>query len=547
MARSYDYVIVGAGSAGCTLANRLSEDAGARILVIEAGGWDRDPWIHIPLGWGRILENRLHDWGYFAEPEPRLDNRAIECARGKVVGGSSSINAMAYVRGHRGDYDRWAASGLTGWSYQNVLPYFKRSECWEEGADDYRGATGPLHVKRATYDDPLVRAWIACGKAAGHGSTEDYNGAQQAGFATIQSTIRKGRRWSAASAYLRPAIGRRNLELAIKTLVTRIVFEGDRAVGVEIERAGQRETVFADREVLLAGGTINSPQVLMLSGIGDPVQLQRHGITVRAALPGVGQNLQDHISVGVEYLRKGRGPFVAKMRVDRLAVELGRAYFAGTGFATDLPSGFMAFLHSGLSGALPDIQLLHRAVPMSAGPWLPPFKLPYQDGFALRAVLLRPESRGRVELASADPKVMVRIHQNMLATERDWRVLRAGVRMTQAIGHGKDLAPFVEREIGPGPATASDPDLDGWIRKSAATAHHPLGTCKMGLASDALSVVDPELRVHGVRNLRVIDASVMPDLVGGNINAPVIMIAERASDLIRGKLGASGGDSAVAH
>lgn len=528
----FDYVIVGAGSAGCTLAYRLGANPDVRVLVLEVGGWSHNPWISIPLGWGRILQQRLHDWMYFAEPEASVDGRRIECARGKIVGGSSSINAMAYVRGHRADYDRWATGGLKEWSYAHVLPYFRRQESWERGADAYRGGDGPLTTRESRYADPLIDAYIEAAAAAGHPVTPDYNGAQQEGFGRLQSTIRNGKRHSGANAHMKPAVARGNVKVATHALAWRVVFEQSRAVGIEYTEGGNKKIARASREVILSGGVINSPQLLMLSGIGDPDELGLHGIEVKVPLKGVGKNLQDHIAAAIPYKRKSVGPFLKNLRIDRLAVELTKAYSLGTGFATDLPSGVVGFLKTGGKLAAPDIQMLFNAGPLTAGPYLRPFKNPTTDGFSARAVLLRPESRGWLRLASADPVAAMRIHQNFLSTDNDWKVLRDGMRLLRDIGRQRALAPFVGDEL---LRDYSDAGLDAHIRGSAITVHHPLGTCKMGRAEDGWAVVDEALRVYGVENLRVIDASVMPDLVGGNINAAVVMIAEKAADLLLGR------------
>jgi 4-pyridoxate dehydrogenase len=530
-----DYVIVGAGSAGCTLAHRLTQDSDIRVVLLEAGGWDRDPMLHIPLAWGRNVLRCKHDWMYATEPSATMAGRRIPIYRGRVIGGSSSINAMAYVRGHRGDYDRWADHGLSEWSYAHVLPYFRRQETWAGGGDVYRGDAGPLGVCNPHFPDPLLDAFLEAGVRAGYPTTPDYNGRQQEGFSRGQSTIRHGRRCSAAAAYLRPALTRPNLRVETRALATQILFEASRAAGIRYRRDGAITDLHAEREVILAGGAINSPQLLMLSGIGDPAELKAHGIAVTAALKGVGQNLQDHVSAGVDCLRRDQGPLHRAMRIDRIIPELARAHFFGTGLAASVPNNVMAFVKSDAASNIPDIQLLFRVAPMNAGPYLAPFRQAYPDGFGCRPTPLRLESHGAVRLASTDPSQPPRIQIDFLATDRDLRMVRTGIRMAREIFNQPAVRACTAAEIAPGPDKTSDADLDAYARATATTVYHPLGTCKMGVDTDEAAVVDPQLRVRVVDRLRVVDASVMPDLVGGNINAPVIMIAEKAADLILGK------------
>jgi choline dehydrogenase-like flavoprotein len=530
---AYDYVVVGGGSAGCVLARRLTEDPEVRVLLLEAGGGDWDPLIHIPLGVGKIWQKRLHDWGYDTEPEPNLNGRCIEVLRGKVLGGSSSINFMAHIRGQRGDYDRWERSGLSGWSYANLLPYFKRTETWQDGSAPHRGENGPIGVGYTNRTDPLVGATLEAARSAGFPIYDDINGGEPEGFGLSQSTIAHGHRASAAVAYLRPVRGRANLKLEMGALATRIVFEGQRAVGVEYLKGGALRQVRTERELILAGGAINSPQLLMLSGIGDADQLRPLGIAVKGHLPGVGANLQDHLSAMVTHSRKGESPLAHTLRADRIVWAMLRAYFTGNGPATELPGGVTAVVRSRPGLDCPDLQFLFRDAAIDARPWLPGLGRGWRDAFSLRAVLLHPQSRGSVSLASADARQKVRIRQRVLSEPGDLATLCEGVRIARKVLRQKPLDAFRAEESSPGEHRTSEADIAAFIRETAVTAHHPASTCRMG--EDELAVVDRELKVRGIERLRVVDASVMPDLVSGNINACVLAIAERASDLIRGR------------
>jgi 4-pyridoxate dehydrogenase len=529
---TYDYIVIGAGSSGCVLANRLTEDKRLSVLLLEAGGWDRDPWIHIPLGIGKIFSNRLHDWMYYTDNEETMDGRRIECARGKVIGGSSSVNVMAHVRGHRTDFDRWAEYGLPDWSYERVLPYFRKAETWQGTPSEYRGTSGPLTVRESRYNDPLLQAFLSAGKTAGYPLAADYNGEHQDGFSLVQETIRNGRRCSASTAYLKPALKRQNLRVLVNALVTKIIIDGQRATGVMCTIGVENRGYYARKEIILCGGVINSPQLLMLSGIGDPAQLRQHGLEIHTALPGVGRNLQDHISYLMRYTRRTESPFQKNMRFDKLAWAAVSAYLFGRGFASDVPIGVTAFLKSRLDITAPDIQFLFLSAPFPTRPYFSPFIMPMADGFACRVVLLHPQSRGTITLQSADPFIHPRIKQKFLSTEDDRRTLRESIHMLRKVASQPKMLALVDREIAPGPAVVDDGDLDAFIRATGVTVHHPVGTCRMGAPSDQGGVVDSNLRVKGVGSLRVVDASVMPDLVGGNINAAVIMIAEKAADML---------------
>ena len=523
-----DYVIVGGGSAGCVLANRLSADPAVSILLLEAGPSDWNPLIHMPGGLVELLKHRWVNWAYQTEPEPHCAGRRLYWPRGKVLGGSSSLNAMLYIRGHQADYDEWAALGCAGWSWDEVLPYFIRAEGRLAGAGEagLHGTAGPLAVSPTPRGHPLLDAFLAAGREAGQKSNDDFNGPDQEGLGWYESTILDGRRCSAAVAYLRPVRHRPNLKILTGALAQRILFDRLRAVGVAFRHKRVLRTVRAVREVLVCGGTVNSPQLLMLSGVGPADALRRHDIPIVLDRPEVGRNLQDHYDLVLQY--ESRLP----VTIYRELAPLGRIKVlfdyatrrSGLGAAPIVPVG--GFLKTDPALARPDIQLHFMATRLRDHGRVRPDR----HGYSCHVCQLRPESRGRILLASADPGAAPLIQANYIATETDGRTMRAGVRLVRKILQQAALAPYRGAELLPGPEVVEDDDLDRLIARAGETIYHPVGTCRMGGDTDA--VVDPMLRVRGIDGLRVVDASIMPGLVGGNTNAPTIMIAEKAADLI---------------
>ncbi|WP_170325807.1 choline dehydrogenase [Ruegeria arenilitoris] len=528
-----DFVIVGAGSAGCAMAYRLSE-AGASVLVIEHGGTDAGPFIQMPAALSYPMNMARYDWGYQSEPEKHLNNRRLACPRGKVIGGSSSINGMVYVRGHARDFDTWSDMGADGWSYADVLPYYKRMETWHDGGHggdpEWRGKDGPLHVSRGPRENPLFQAFVDAGQQAGYEVTGDYNGEKQEGFGPMEQTVWKGRRWSAANAYLKPALKRDNCEV-VRGLASRVVMENGRATGVELIRGGKKEIIRARREVVLAASSINSPKLLMLSGIGPAAHLAEHGIEVVADRPGVGANLQDHLELYIQ--QASLQPITLYKHWNLVSKGLIGAQwlFTKTGLGASNQFESAAFIRSNPGVEYPDIQ--YHFLPIAVR--YDGQAAAEGHGFQAHVGPMRSPSRGAVTLRSDRPEDAPVIRFNYMSHEKDWEDFRKCIRLTREIFGQDAFKPFAGKEIQPGADVQTDEELNGFIAEHAESAYHPCGTCRMGRADDKNAVVDPEGRVIGVDGLRVADSSIFPQITNGNLNAPSIMVGEKMSDHLLGK------------
>ena len=529
-----DFVIIGSGSAGSAMAARLSEDAKHSVIVLEYGGTDMGPFIQMPAALSYPMNMSRYDWGYQSEPEPHLGGRRLACPRGKVIGGSSSINGMVYVRGHARDFDHWAEQGADGWSYADVLPYYQRMEHWHSGGHggdpDWRGKTGPLHVTRGPRKNPLFKAFIDAGAQAGFELTDDYNGEKQEGFGPMEQTVWKGRRWSAANAYLRPALKRPNLTIH-KCLARKVIIEDGRATGVEVETGGTISVVRARREVIIAASSINSPKLLMLSGVGPGAHLTEHGIDIIADRAGVGRNLQDHLELYIQQACTQPITLYKHWNIFSKAMIGAQWLFTKTGHGASNQFESAAFLRSRPGVDYPDIQ--YHFLPIAVR--YDGQAAAEGHGFQAHVGPMRSPSRGEVTLRSADPKDDPKILFNYMSTDQDWEDFRHCIRLTREIFGQAAFDPFRGKEIQPGADVQTDDELNDFIREHVESAYHPSGTARMGRADDPTAVVDPECRVIGVDNLRLADSSIFPRIPNGNLNAPSIMVGEKASDHILGK------------
>lgn len=525
-----DFVVIGAGSAGSAMAYRLAE-SGASVLVVEFGGTDLGPFIQMPAALSYPMNMSRYDWGYQSEPEPHLGGRRLATPRGKVIGGSSSINGMVYVRGHARDFDTWEEMGATGWSYKHVLPYYKRMETWHDGGHggdpSWRGTDGPLHVSRGPRKNPLFQAFVDAGAQAGYQITDDYNGEKQEGFGPMEQTVHKGRRWSAANAYLRPALKRPNCDL-VKGLVDRIEIEDGRATGVRLV-GGQ--VIKARREVVLSAGSINSPKILLQSGIGPADELATLGIEVKADRKGVGKNLQDHLELYLQMAASQPITLYKHWNIFSKALIGAQWLFTKTGLGASNQFESAAFIRSAPGVEYPDIQ--YHFLPMAVR--YDGTAAAEGHGFQAHVGPMRSKSRGEVTLRSKDPREAPKILFNYMSLEKDWEDFRTCIRLTREIFAQDAFKPFIRHEIQPGVAVQSDDELNGFIQEHVESAYHPCGTCRMGAVDDPMAVVDPENRVIGVEGLRLADSSIFPQVTNGNLNAPSIMSGEKASDHILGK------------
>ena len=529
--QEFDFIIIGSGSAGSVMAHRLSEDGKNTVLVLEFGGSDRGPFIQMPSALSYPMNMTSYNWGFETEPEPHLGGRKLATPRGKVMGGSSSINGMVYVRGHARDFDAWEEMGAKGWGHRHVLPYFKRLENSHGGEEGWRGTDGPMHVKRGRRLNPLYQAFVDAGREAGYPVTPDYNGYRQEGFGPMEMTVYKGFRWSAANAYLRPALRRRNVKLVTRAYVHRIILEGKRATGVEYEVGGEVVTAKARREVVIAASSINSPKILQLSGIGAPDVLKAAGLPVNHVLPGVGENLHDHLEIYFQMESRRPVTLYSSLNLYSKAM-IGLEWLSfKTGLGTTNHFESCGFIRSKAGIEYPDIEYHFLPAAMRYDG-----KLAFRGhGFQVHVGPMRSKSRGHVRVRSSDPKAPPKILFNYMSHPDDWEEFRACVRLTRELFQQPAMQKYAGREIQPGSAIQSDAEIDAFIRQHCESAYHPCGSCKMGSSKDVTAVVDHECRVIGIEGLRVADSSIMPQVTNGNINAPTLMIGEKASDHILGR------------